>query len=396
MSKTAATSPAYWHAKRVLITGVSGFVGPYLAARLLRAGATVYGTTRDKARTQAKGTVPSGVHLCETDLAQLSGVVHCMADVQPDAVFHLAAQSSVHISAEQPFETTAANVLSLATVLEALRQQASAATLVHAGSSEVYGKVIVVKEDVAWLKKNMPSYLPKSFAKSRLVSTVSNPNVSNAKIFTPELPIAETADERPLSVYAASRVHNEALLRSYALTYGLRAVIARSFNHEGHGRGNHFVTTSIISQVQAFRSAAREICIGNVEAFRDWSHVSDTVEAYLLLAEHGRTAEAYNVGSGRTNAVLTFLLTAIDLGFANVHSVSAANGKKKVSLPLNPDRTRFFGTAFDKTKIDALMLHRKIHYGLSDGALHVGTDNGTVEVKLDPAKFRRAEVPILF
>lgn len=374
MPKESHSSP-FWRGKRVLITGISGFVGTYLAQALHIAGAWVAGTTRNKSNTQHIN-IPIDVY--ETDLMSLPDLSEVMDAAMPDVVFHLAAQSSVFTAHAQPYETTIVNITTLATVLEALRVKRKQATLVMAGSADVYGGALSPKGK---------GKQPKTHSLRRPASTAS----------PYRLPIPETAPLHPLSPYAVSRVHNELLVQNYVSLYGLRAIITRSFNHEGAGRGQHFVTSSIIRQVKEMTlSGGQRLSVGNVMAFRDWSHVKDTVEAYLLLAEKGKSGEAYNVGSGRTTSVLSLLLLALHEGFSPVRRLAACNGKKTVENPLSMNRAKVFGVSFPKTHLDFLLLTGKLHYDLRDKALRVETAAGEVEIVLDPSRFRPADIPVLF
>ena len=114
-----------------------------------------------------------------------------------------------------------------------------------------------------------------------------------------------------MSPYAVSKVYCDFLVRNYFHSYGLRTVVSRAFNHEGPSRGIMFVTSEVTSQVVKLKlGEISRLSIGNINAFRDWSHVDDIVEGYLILAEHGAYGDVYNLGSERTNSVASFLLLA--------------------------------------------------------------------------------------
>jgi GDP-mannose 4,6-dehydratase len=363
---------AFWKNKKVLITGISGFVGPYLAEALRKKDAHLYGLSRT-----ATSQKLDAVTCVEADLLDYSAVATVIEDVQPDVVFQLAAQSSVHKSFEDPIATTYTNVMIAANMLEALRLHQPKATLLHAGSSEVYGLVATSPKQYRLAKERYTLVLPKP-------------------IKACELPASETNPLRPISPYAISRVHNELLVQNYFQVYGMRTLVSRSFNHEGRGRGAGFVTSGIIRSVAEI-SATRttEMKIGNVSAFRDWSHVRDVVNAYLLMVEKGNSGECYNVASGRTNSVLTFLLLAIEERLGKILSIQTLEGKKKISYPLAPSRKMFFGMAFEKTKVDEALLSGRIYYELADKGLVVETEKQAVKVLFDASRFRAAEVPVL-
>lgn len=114
-----------------------------------------------------------------------------------------------------------------------------------------------------------------------------------------EMPLTEPAEQRPTTVYAATKAAQEiAVLQSYRST-GLRVICTRSFNHSGVGHGSRFLLPSLVSRARdiAARKARATLSIGN-DVVRDYLHVSDVVSAYLLLAEKGAPGEVYNVCSG--------------------------------------------------------------------------------------------------
>ena len=92
---------------------------------------------------------------------------------------------------------------------------------------------------------------------------------------------------RPMSPYATSKVYGDYAFRNYHTTYGLDTVVSRAFNHEGAGRGHNFVTSAIIRQLVSMHLDEESVMImGDEQSFRDWSHVLDVVDGYVLLAEN--------------------------------------------------------------------------------------------------------------
>ncbi|ACB39438.1 GDP-mannose 4,6-dehydratase [Pyrobaculum neutrophilum] len=372
-----------WQGKRVLITGVGGFAGSYLAKALIDAGAEVYGLVKRR----ADGTLPKnlvdrgvagGVKLIEGDLRDITSLAMAIDRAQPDVIFHLAAQSFVPRSFTHPLETLEINTIGTANLLEAVRMRDKTnPVIVFAGSSEEYGLVISSERQY---KRALEKY-----------GAVYPPP---AKI--PELPIAETNPLRPMSPYAASKVHGDYLMRTYHAVYGLRTIVSRAFNHEGAGRGIMFVTAQVACQVMKLKMGETDrIKIGNVNAFRDWSHVEDIVAGYMLLAERGTPGEVYNQGSMRTNSVLTYILIALEEAGWKVRRIEALAGGKKVDDPTQPDESPAFGIRFWKTKVDRLMLDEQLEYEPQDKGIAVETDRGRITVEFDQARFRPAEVPIL-
>jgi len=138
------------------------------------------------------------------------------------------------------------------------------------------------------------------------------------------------------------------------------------------------------------------IVIGNVNAFRDWSHVDDIVDGYILLAEKGRNGGVYNQGSMRTNSVLTYIFFTLEnLGF-NVGDISTMSTPPiKYSGMAERSGDGFLGVEFTRTKADLFMLGSRLEFNLADRGLTLKTDKIDVDVVFNPARFRPADVPVL-
>ncbi|GAI18511.1 unnamed protein product [marine sediment metagenome] len=143
------------------------------------------------------------------------------------------------------------------------------------------------------------------------------------------------------------------------------------------------------------RGEIDRITIGNVNAFRDWSHINDVVKGYCLVAEQGRPGEVYNQGSQRTNSVLSYLLLALESAGYAVNKIQTVKGERVVDNPTELDNSDMFGLGFEKTKVDKLMLEGKLEFYPSDMGIAVTTSKGEVTIEFDPERFRPAEVPIL-
>jgi GDPmannose 4,6-dehydratase len=137
------------------------------------------------------------------------------------------------------------------------------------------------------------------------------------------------------------------------------------------------------------------IKIGNVNAFRDWSHVSDIVEGYCLLAVKGRYGEVYNQGSMRTNSVLSYILLALELAGYKIKRIETFNGDKKVEAPTEMTDSKFFGIKFEKTIVDEMLLRDEIHFEPEDRGIFAIIGDEKIPVEFDLKRFRPAEVPIL-
>jgi len=369
--------------RRVLITGVTGFVGPYLAKKLLDLGCKVYGLVRRR----ADGTKPwrlietgliDDVKLTEGDVTDLTSLLSALDKSQPEIVFHLASQSFVPRSFSYPLETFKVNSLGTENLLEAIRLKDLDCKIVFAGTSEEYGLQIASEKHYEQALEKYGIIFPEP-----------------KKI--PELPVAENNPLRPMSPYAVSKVYGDFLMRNYYHAYGLKTIVSRAFNHEGVGRGHEFVTSTIIRQCVSLKfGEIDKITIGNINVFRDWSHIDDIVNGYILLVEKGKLGDVYIQGSTRTNSVLAYILLALQHLDYEVTEVESLKGDKRVKDPAaEACSEEFFGVRFKKTKIDELMLKGELEYSLEDRGLKVKTDKGNITVKIDAGKFRRAEVPIL-
>jgi GDP-4-dehydro-6-deoxy-D-mannose reductase len=251
---------------RVLITGITGMVGSHLADYCLERGdVEVVGTVRWRSPRDNIAAIADRIRLVEVDLRDQGGVRRMVEDVEPEAIFHLAAQSFVPASWSGPADTLTTNTLAQVSLLEALRDLGlTDVPFMVAGSSEEYGLV--------------------------------HPE---------ETPITEENPLRPLSPYAVSKVTQDLLGWQYHRSFGLRVVRTRAFNHEGPRRGHVFVTSNFAKQIAEIESGRRPpvLEVGNLEARRDWHDVRDTVRAYWLAAMEGEPGEVYNIGRGEALSI---------------------------------------------------------------------------------------------
>lgn len=369
--------------KKVLITGISGFVGGYLAKALIDQGHQVFGIIRKrsdslKPRLLNELGIYEDVTLIQSDIIELSNLLNALHYCQPDWIFHLAAQSFVPRSFSDPLGTFQSNCLGTQNLLEAIRLRDLNSKFVFAGSSEEYGLQFINESHFEDMKKKYGEQslhpLPKEF---------------------PELPINENNILRPMSPYATSKVFGDFITRNYHMTYGLNTIVSRAFNHEGSGRGHDFVTSSIVRQVVSTHLKEQEsINIGDVSVFRDWSHVYDIVNGYILLANKAESGSAYVQGSGRTHSVLTYILQTIELLGYEIKELVTLNGEKSIKDPLEISNNNKNKISFSN-KVDDLLYHGIIRFKYKDQGFKVITDKRPFYINFDITRFRPSDVPIL-
>lgn len=367
---------------RVLITGITGFVGPHLAKALLGRGATVYGLVRRRSdgnlyRGLTDLKIESEVKVIEGSTEDLTSLLTALDRSEPDYIYHLAAQSFVERSFLNPLETFHANATGTTNLLEAIRiKDRISAKFIYAGSSEEYGLVISSRSQLQKL--------------SQRSAVFPHPTV------IPELPVKETNPLRPMSPYAVTKVFGEHITLNFQRSYGLKGLVSRAFNHEGSRRGASFVTSTIARQAMRLKyGEQKEILIGNLNPFRDWSHVDDVVEGYLLLAEKGAEGEVYNLGSERANSIATYLLWSLEeAGFATKR-LHIGHGRRTVNNPSEMTKITKFGKQFQSSRLDQLLLDEEIEFLPSDERMVLVTNKGEIRVLVDKKRLRPAEVPIL-
>lgn len=369
--------------KRVLITGISGFVGSYLARELINRGYEVYGLVRKRSQKEKIKRLEilhiyNDVKLLDGDITNLTSLLMILNKIEPEVIFHLAAQSYVPYSFQNPLETFYPNCLGTQNLLEAVRlSEKIDPKIVFAGSSEEYGLQIISQKHYEKLLKVYGSIIPEP-------------------VKIPELPIDENNPLRPLSPYAVSKVFGELIMRNYYYSYSIKTIVSRAFNHEGALRGHQFVTSSIVRQCIEVKLGERKtINLGNVNVFRDWSHVEDIINGYILLSERGRYGDCYVFGSMRTNSVLTYvLLTLKELGY-EILRIETLNKRISINNPIDVDNEGFFSIKFEKTLVDNMLLKGEIEFSLEDEGIKIYTNKGSILIKFDKERFRPADVPIL-
>lgn len=248
---------------RALVTGAAGFAGQWLCEALLGDGWEVWGASLGapaRGRLVATGA-RDAVHWLHGDVRDPAVLADAVDASRPDAVFHLAGVSFVPQAEADPGPAYEVNVVAAARLLALLGERRGAGVLdpavVVVGSGEQYGR-----HDGA-------------------------------------APLREEAEQRPLTVYAATKEAQEVAAFQAFRRHGLRVVATRSFNHVGPGQDERFLLPSLVRRTLDLRAAgARDLVVGNTTPVRDFTHVADVVRAYIQLAAAGAPGTAYNVSSG--------------------------------------------------------------------------------------------------
>ena len=245
-------------AKKILVTGISGFVGSHLAEYLVskKNGDEIYGTYLSDNGLKNINSVKNEISLTKVDLSNENSVNNLFEKIKPDSIYHLAALTSVAESFASPKEPVINNISSQINVLEAMRNnKLENSKLLVVSSAEVYGDV----------------------AES-------------------DLPVDENTPFRPTNSYAVSKLAQDYLGLQYNLAYKLKIVRVRPFNHIGPRQGPNFVVAAFAKKIVEIEKGKREnvLTVGNLEAKRDFTDVRDIVRAYDLALENVQKAISIN------------------------------------------------------------------------------------------------------
>ena len=268
--------------KKALITGITGQDGSYLAELLLSKGYEVHGIIR-RASTFNTGRIDhlykdphiNGVRLFlhYGDISDSTNLIKLLYRIQPDEVYHLAAQSHVRVSFDIPEYTGDVTGLSTIRILEAIRQVGLKSKFYQASSSEMFGKA-------------------------------------------QEVPQRETTPFHPRSPYGVAKVYSHWATVNYRESYDLFACCGILFNHESTRRGETFVTRKITRAVARIKAGLQEkLYLGNLDAKRDWGYAKEYVEAMWLMLQQEKPDD-YVIATGKTHSVREFLIEAFS--YANL------------------------------------------------------------------------------
>jgi GDP-4-dehydro-6-deoxy-D-mannose reductase len=240
--------------KRLFVTGAHGFVGQWVQ--------------RLAPEIAGRGGYHVVVPPDDFELLDPAQVDAQLGKHRPDAILHLAAQSNVPKSFEDPEGTFRVNVFGTLRLLEGIKRAGLSSRMVLASSGDVYGKV------------------PET-----------------------EMPVTESRMPLPRNPYAVSKLAAEALCYQWSQTERLQVMVARPFNHIGAGQSDTFVLPSFARQIAEIKAGKRApvIEVGDIDVTRDFTHVADVIDGYLALLDNGQAGEVYNISSGKDHAIRELL-----------------------------------------------------------------------------------------
>ena len=259
----------------------------------------------------------------EVEITDPGALLAAVSEAAPDAIYHLAAITHVGQSWDEPLRVLEVNVLGTAALLAAARECASNPRVLVTSSAEVYG-------------------------------AITDPS---------QLPLTEDSPTLPLSPYAASKLAAEAVCIQAWLGHGQHVVMVRPFNHIGPGQSPNFAVSALSKRiVDAERSGAGEIPVGNLSARRDFTDVRDVVRSYRMLVESGAPGAVYNMCSGRDVSIQEIADRLLAAAGSSVRLVPDPALMRPVEVPvLRGDPTRLTSAtgwvpelSLDQTLVDVL------------------------------------------
>ena len=314
---------------RILITGITGMVGSHMADYILakHPSVEVHGLVRWRSPLENIQHIHSKISLHQAELRDLNSLVILLKKIEPDWVFHLAAQSYVRSSFDAPVDTLQTNIIGTTNLLDAVRITGLDSKIHICSSSEVYGQVTEA-----------------------------------------EIPIRETNPFRPASPYAVSKVGEDMIALQYYLSYGIKTMRTRMFTHTGPRRGDVFAESAFAKQIAEIEAGVREnpMRVGNLNSIRTFADVRDAVRAYWLLLEKCPPGEVYNIGGNRTMTVGQMLDILKSMANCKIeHEVDPALLRPSdVTLQI-PDTSKFQAATgwkpeitLEETLKDLLIYHR--------------------------------------
>lgn len=254
--------------KKVLITGINGQDGSYLAEFLLNKNYEIWGVVKRNSVSETQSTriehlLKDGlINLEYADLTDMASLVRVLQKIQPDEIYNLAAQSHVRVSFDQPIYTANATGLGTLNLLEACRMVSPNSKIYQASSSEMFGNNI---DKDGYQRESTPM--------------------------------------NPVSPYGCAKVFSYNITRNYRNSYGMKIWNGILFNHESPRRGTNFVTNKVVKAAVRIKLGLQEkLHLGNLDATRDWGHAKDYVEAMWLMLQDDKPDD-YVCATGVSHSV---------------------------------------------------------------------------------------------
>jgi GDP-4-dehydro-6-deoxy-D-mannose reductase len=280
---------------RVLITGIAGFAGSYLAELLLSKGYSVFGTVEKGDVCKNVCHLKKKLKLIECDLTNFASVKKVLQKVKPEEIYHLAGFSSVGGSFFNPFLVFQTNFYASLNLLECARLLKIDSKILLVASSDIYGKV--------------------------------KPN---------QIPIREETSLAPVSPYGTSKAGVDLLAYQYFCSYGLKTIRVRAFNHIGPRQNKGFVVPDFCFQIAKIEKGMQKpvIKVGELSFIRDFTDVRDMVKGYYLLMKKGRAGEVYNLCSGKGYRIKFILDHLLSLSSKKIEVKKGVNQKRPTDIPI--------------------------------------------------------------
>lgn len=254
--------------ERILITGITGFVGSHLADLALEKNCKIFGLKRwNLSRMRNVKHIINKIEWIDCDITDPVSVKKAIEISKPEKIFHLAAESFVSTSWDHPSHYIDVNYKGSVNLFEAIKDSGINPRVLIPGSGEEYGEI---KDD--------------------------------------EIPINEKTILRPVNPYAVTKIAQDLIAYVYHVTYDLNIIRIRAFNHEGPRRDNVFGIPSFSYQIAKIEQKLQEPVIrtGHIEDRRNFTHVRDMVEAYWLANEKCNPGELYLIGSDESDKIFTY------------------------------------------------------------------------------------------
>ncbi len=284
--------------KRVLVTGIEGFVGNYLTQHLKELGYEIFGL-----HLLPVTNPHSGVNYRQCDILKYKQLKALIDDIKPEGIFHLAAISSVGFSFSHPEETININFIGTYHLLRALTELTLSPRVIIISSADVYGK-------------------------------------------TKERPVNEDYQLRPVSPYGLSKMLAEECAKFFA-AQGLDILILRPFNHIGVGQREDFVFPYCAKRIAEIEKgiSPNSLPLGNIDVRRDYLDVRDVVRAYEMAFRLAKTGEIYNVATGKPITIREGVEYLISLTKKPIQISIKKERKRRYDIPYLSGATEKFQKA---------------------------------------------------